>query len=444
MTVFTPDDGLLSWGLLPRCRQHAAGLAWQDQAGPLLREAVHTHGRVLVRGMGRSYGDNGLNPDGAVLVATPLDRLIAFDPATRRLRAEAGVTLAALLRFLVPRGFFLPVVPGTSQVSLAGAVANDVHGKNHATAGSFGRWVRAIGLLRSDGSEHVLGADDASGLFAATIGGLGLTGLIRWVEIEVVPVPGPAVETETRVFGTLDEGLALATAIGPEWTHDVAWLDCGARAGGLGRGLLMLGRHAAGEAQGRVGEARLGIPAAWPGWLLNRASISAFNALYFALGRRRARQRGRVHFAPYFFPLDAIGGWNRLYGRSGFHQYQSVVPHAAAPQALHAMLGEIASAGEGSFLSVLKAFGALPSPGLLSFPMPGMTLALDFRERGERTRRLFARLDAIVREAGGRLYPAKDGRMDAAMFRAGYPLWQRFAPFVDPAFSSGFWRRVTA
>jgi L-gulonolactone oxidase len=206
----------------------------------------------------------------------------------------------------------------------------------------------------------------------------------------------------------------------------------------------MLGRHAPGEVRGAVGRSRLGIPLDGPGWLLNRVSISAFNALYHAIGRRQAGRRRLVHHAPYFFPLDAIGGWNRLYGRSGFHQYQSVVPHAAAADALREMLGQIAATGEGSFLAVLKAFGDVPSPGLLSFPMPGMTLTLDFRERGAPTRALMARLDAVVREAGGRLYPAKDGRMDAAMFRAGYPRWEDFARFVDPAFSSAFWRRVTS
>lgn len=407
----------------------------------LLREGRARHGHVLVRGMGRSYGDSGLNPDGAVVVATRMDRLIAFDPASRRLRAEGGATLAALLRVLVPRGFFLPVVPGTSLITLAGAVANDVHGKNHKTAGTFGRWVRAIGLVRSDGTEHMLEADDTSGLFAATIGGLGLTGLIRWVEIEVVPVPGPAIETETRAFGGLEEGLDQAGTIEPLWTHDVAWVDCNAKGAKLGRGLTMLGRHVPGEARGSVGEPRLAIPIDGPGWLLNGPSISTFNAFYYVLGQRKSGRR-IVHYAPYFFPLDTIGAWNRLYGRRGFHQHQSVLPCNVARDALREMLGQIATAGDGSFLAVLKAFGGLRSPGLLSFPMPGMTLALDFRDRGERTLSLFARLNAVVREAKGRLYPAKDAQMDAAMFRAGYPMWDKFAQYVDPAFSSGFWRRV--
>jgi FAD/FMN-containing dehydrogenase len=407
----------------------------------LLQEGEARHGHVLVRGVGRSYGDSGLNPGGALLIATELDRLIAFDPVSRRLRAEGGITLAALLRVLVPKGFFLPVVPGTSFVTLAGAVANDVHGKNHKTAGTFGRWVRAIGLVRSDGTEHVLEADDTSGLFSSTIGGLGLTGLIRWVEIEVVPVLGPAIETETHPFATLEEGLDQAGTIGREWTHDVAWVDCNAKGAALGRGLMMLGRHVQGDAQGSVGNARFEVLMDGPGWLLNGVSMSAFNSLYYALGRRKTGKRV-VHYAPYFFPLDTVGGWNRLYGRRGFHQHQSVVPHDAARDALREMLGQIASAGDGSFLAVLKAFGDLPSPGMLSYPMPGMTLALDFRNRGERTLSLLARLDAVVREARGRLYPAKDARMDAAMFRAGYPQWEQFARHVDPAFSSGFWRRV--
>lgn len=442
--MFQPTDSLLSWGRVPRCRQHAAGLSWQDQAAPLLREAAARHGSVLVRGMGRSYGDCGLNPEGAVVATTRLDRLIAFDPATRRLRAEAGVTLAALLRFLLPQGFFLPVVPGTALVTLGGAIANDVHGKNHRTAGTFGRWVRRIALLRSDGSEHQLEADGDGGLFAATIGGIGLTGLIRWAEIEVVPVPGPAMETETRPFGSLEEGLALAAEPDPAWTHDVAWVDCNATGPGLGRGLMFHGRHAPGAARGELGAPRIEVPDAVPGWAMNGLTMKAFNALYAALGRRRAGRMRREHVAPYFFPLDRIGAWNRLHGRRGFFQHQSVLPWPAARPVLREMLRGMAAAGEGSPLAVQKAFGELPSPGLMSFPMPGVTLTLDLRNRGGATDRLLARLDALVREAGGRIYPAKDARMDAATFRAGYPRWEHFATFVDPAFSSGFWRRMTA
>lgn len=438
------EETLLSWGRTLRAPQHAATVAWQDEAPALLREGIARTGHVLARGMGRSYGDCGLNPGGAVLVGTALDRLIAFDPASRRLRAEAGITIAALLRFLLPRGFFLPVVPGTSLVSLGGAVANDVHGKNHGSAGTFGRWVRAIGLLRSDGTEHTLDAADPTGLFAATIGGLGLTGFIRWVEIEVIPIPGPAVETRTIAYGSLEDGLALARAVEPGWAYDVAWVDCNAPGAAAGRGLLMLGRHAAGGSVDFDVSPRFELPFDAPGWLLNRHVSRAFAAFYFALGRRGAGRTRLVPAGPYFFQLDRIGRWNRLYGGRGFFQHQCVLPWAAAGATLRAMLRALADAGDGCPLAVQKAFGVLPSPGLMSFPREGVTLTLDLRNRGQETDRLLARLDALVVEAGGRLYPAKDARMTPATFRAGYPQWERFAAFVDPAFSSAFWRRVTA
>lgn len=441
---FADDNTILSWGRTLRARHHAAALAWQDQAPRLLRDGAARHGSVLVRGMGRSYGDCGLNPEGALLLAAPLDHLIAFDPATRRLRAEAGVTIATLLRVLLPHGFFLPVVPGTSLVSLGGAVANDVHGKNHKSAGTFGRWVRAIGLLRSDGTEHVLTPEDTTGLFAATIGGIGLTGLIRWVEIEVMPVPGPAVETETIPYHSLAEGLALARTVDPAWTYDVAWVDCNSSGPALGRGLLMLGRHAAGRVPDTDVAPRFDVPLDAPSWLLNRHVSRAFSAAYFAMGCRGAGRTRLVHAAPYFFPLDGIGRWNRLYGGNGFFQHQCVLPWAAAADTLQAMLRALADAGDGCPLAVQKAFGDLPSPGMMSFPKPGVTFTLDLRNRGGETDRLLARLDALVRDAGGRLYPAKDARMDPATFREGYPQWERFAAFVDPAFSSAFWRRVTA
>jgi FAD/FMN-containing dehydrogenase len=438
------SDELLSWGRVLRARHAVARPQWSDELPALVRDATAQGRKLLAVGLRRSYGDSGLNPDGAVIDMTGLDRAIAFDPATRLLRAEAGISFDALLRILVPRGFFLPVTPGTRFVTLGGAIANDVHGKNHHAAGTFGRWVRRIGLIRSDGSLVGLGRDDKTGLFAATIAGLGLTGIVAWAEIEVVPVPGPAMDVETIPFGSLDEFFSLAAESEEIFDYTVAWVDCLARGGDLGRGVFSRGRHAvAGPGVQRTRRAGPGVPLDFPGFVLSHATIRAFNALYYALGRRNAG-RATVPYGRFFYPLDAIGGWNRMYGRRGFYQYQSVVPPAAARDATKAMLEAISAAGEGSFLAVLKNFGHRPSPGLLSFPRAGATLALDFPNRGASTLALMARLDAIVREAGGRLYPAKDGRISPEMFRAGYPGWADFARHVDPAFSSSFWRRVAA
>jgi L-gulonolactone oxidase len=328
-------------------------------------------------------------------------------------------------------------------VTLGGAIANDVHGKNHHRAGTFGRWVRRLDLLRSDSSTIELGPDDDSGLFAATIGGLGLTGLIAWAEIEVMPIASALMDVETIPFGNLDEFFAIAAESDGAFDYTVAWVDCLATGGALGRGIFSRSNHSA-TGPVTVGKTKQGpgLPVDLPGFALNGATVKAFNALYHWNGRRKAG-RATIPYGPFFYPLDAIGGWNRMYGKRGLYQYQSVVPPDTARDATRAMLTAIAAAGEGSFLAVLKTFGDKPSPGMLSFPMPGTTLALDFANRGTSTLALMDRLDAIVREAEGRLYPAKDGRIPAAMFHAGYPGWENFTRHVDPGFSSSFWRRVT-
>lgn len=443
MTRFAPRDDLLSWGRVLRARHAAARPRWRDELPTLVQEGAADGRKLLAIGLGRSYGDSGLNPDGAVIDMTGLDRAIAFDPASQVLRAEAGMSLDALLAIIVPRGFFLPVTPGTRYVTLGGAVANDVHGKNHHRAGTIGRWVRRLGLLRSDGGIVELGPDDNSGLFAATIGGLGLTGLIVWVEIELIPIASTMMDVETIPFGALDEFFSLAAESDGAFDYTVAWIDCLAGGDALGRGILSRARHAASGPL--TAKTRRAAPALWfdpPAFVLSGRTVRAFNELYYRNGRRNAG-RATVPYEPFFYPLDRIGGWNRLYGKQGLYQYQSVVPPGVARDATRAMVEAISAAGEGSFLAVLKTFGDMPSPGMLSFPRSGTTLALDFANRGASTLALMERLDAIVREAGGRLYPAKDGRIPAAMFQAGYPNLREFARHVDPGFSSSFWRRVS-
>ncbi len=443
---FYETNSLRSWGRTLASWHVAARPAWRDEAvSALSAGAAHANG-VLAIGLGRSYGDTGLNPDGAAIVMAGVDRLLAFDPATGIVRAEAGMALAALLAFLLPRGFFLPVTPGSQYVTLGGAVANDVHGKNHHGAGTFGAWVRAIGLVRSDGTEHVLRAEDPTNLFAATIGGLGLTGLITWVEFEALPVGSDQMEVETLPFDALPEFFALSQESDKTWPYTVSWIDCFAQ-GGIGRGLLSRGRHAAvGHGPVRAARRRLSVPMAAPDFLLGEPVIRTFNALYYAAGKRQASRRGgqpaKLGYEKFFYPLDVVQQWNLLYGERGMYQYQSVVPPDVALPATSEMLRQIAKSGEGSFLAVLKTFGPKTSPGLLSFPREGTTLALDFPNRGASTMALLARLDDVVREAGGRLYPAKDGRMPPAMFAQGYPNVANFSALTDPKFSSAFWRRM--
>ncbi len=399
---------------------------------------------MLAYGQGRSYGDGCLNNGGALLDTAALDRILAFDPETGVVRCEGGVTLAQLLAFAVPRGWFLPVTPGTKFVTVGGAIANDVHGKNHHRDGTFGRFVPRFALWRSDGSKPVCSPEENADLYRATIAGLGLTGLIRWADVQLLPVQSDEIAMQRTRFASLDAFFAINERANARSHYTVAWIDTTATGAKLGRGLYLEGDHAPGylPKEGEVSEPRLRAPLDAPGWALNRLTVRAFNALYW---RQQLRPvvRKRVPYEPFFYPLDAVGDWNRIYGRRGFFQYQFVVPHTDGREAIREILDRIATSGEASFLAVLKTFGDTESPGMLSFPMPGVTLALDFPNRGERTRRLFHSLDALVREAGGRLYPAKDACMTAADFQQFYPAWEAFERFVDPAFSSSLWRRVT-
>ncbi|SMC86315.1 FAD-binding oxidoreductase [Rhizobium sp. RU36D] len=442
MTGFSQSDGIRSWGGVIKATHHVASPAWRDALPALVVSGRSEGHSLLAAGLRRSYGDSGLNPAGGLIDMTGLDRLIQLDTDSRLLRAEAGVSFDAILRTIVRRGFFLPVTPGTRFVTLGGAIANDVHGKNHHVRGTLGNWVRRIGLLRSDGTELELTPDDPSGLFQATIGGLGLTGVITWAEIELIPISSAIIAAENIPFGDLDEFFTLAEESERDFEYTVSWIDCLSDRDRLGRGIFTRGNHApSGSILPDRGNTRLTMPVSLPGFAMNRYSISAFNALYFWNGKRKSGP-ARMGLYPFFYPLDAIGRWNRMYGRKGMYQYQSVIPPGAQKDATRDMLKAISASGQGSFLAVLKTFGTVPSPGLLSFPTAGTTLALDFPNHGDTTLELMARLDSIVKEAGGRLYPAKDGRMSARMFQDGYPAWQEFAKYVDAGFNSHFWDRV--
>lgn len=396
----------------------------------------------LAWGNGRSYGDVCQNADGGLLLTQGLDRFIAFDADTGVLDCEAGVQLAQIIDLVLPRGWFVPVTPGTRFVTVGGAIANDVHGKNHHRAGSFGHHVLGFELLRSDGSARWCEpAGEHADWFAATVGGLGLTGLIRRARLQLRRVPGAWLAGQSDRFGNLDEFFALSRDADRDFEYTVSWIDCTAGGPAAGRGVFMRANHA--PVEGRTPRERsLRIPFTPPVSLVNRLSLQAFNRLYYA--RPSARCADAVwHYRPYFYPLDGLLEWNRIYGPRGFFQYQCVVPPAPARDALGEMIAAIARSGSGSFLAVLKMFGERPSTGLLSFPRPGATLALDFPNHGHDTLALLERLDRITRAAGGAVYPAKDARMSAASFQQYFPQWRAFGAYVDPRFSSSFWRRVT-
>jgi FAD/FMN-containing dehydrogenase len=427
-----------SWGNIIRARHDVLTVRSRRQGFPVLPP----EGKVLPYGNGRSYGDSCLNAGGLLLRTRQLDHFIAFDPAAGVLACEAGTLLSEILEVVVPAGWFVPVTPGTRFVTVGGAIANDVHGKNHHSAGTFIRHVRRLELARSDGQRLTCSATENPEVFAATAGGLGLTGLILSAELELKRIHGPFLDVETIRFHHLDEFMALSAASDESHEYTVSWIDCLGRGRQLGRGLFQRARHSQ-TAGGPAPRARqLAMPFVPPFSLVNPVSLRLFNTVYYRR-QLRAQRSSRERYESFFYPLDGILHWNRLYGPRGFYQYQSVVPPGDTGRAATAeMLKAIARSGMGSFLAVLKMFGGLASPGMLSFPREGITLALDFPNRGARLTRLFATLDAIVHEAGGRLYPAKDGRMPGRLFRDGYPRWQEFSRHIDPRASSSFWRRV--
>ena len=441
-----PRGMVSSWGNLVHAEHELCRLASRDADFPELPARCS----ILPFGNGRSYGDSCLNAGGALLEMRALDRFIAFDRETGVIACEAGVLLDELHAITVPAGWFVPVTPGTRFVTVGGAIANDVHGKNHHVAGTFGRHLQRFELLRSSGARLTCSPTEHPEWFAATIGGLGLTGAITWAEIQLRRIATPWLQVETIRFGGLAEFFELCAQSDRDWEHTVAWIDCTRSPGsGLGRGLLQRANHLERGPSGRAAAAlrasgrRLKVPFVSPVSLVNGPTLRAFNTFYYH--RQLApRERTVQHYQRFFYPLDGILNWNRLYGPRGFYQYQCVVPVAAGREVIAELLARVAASAQGSFLAVLKLFGALASPGMLSFPMEGVTLALDFPNRGVRLARLFAELDELVAGAGGRLYPAKDARMPGTLFRSGYPRWREFVPFIDPRHSSSFWRRVMA
>lgn len=425
-----------SWGRYFHYRQNDCALYWPGELLPVTNQSLLPHG------LGRSYGDSCLNENATLVHTRGLDRIINFDVQTGVLRCESGVSLADLLDICVPHGWFLPVTPGTKFVTVGGAIANDVHGKNHHRDGSFGRHVKAFELLRSDTSRLLCKPDSHSEYFCATIGGLGLTGLIVWAEIQLLKIQNAFVDDDSFQCQSLDHCLQLFEQSSASHQYRVAWIDCLAQGGALGRGIFSRANHCSNEELPAmpVSRKKLSVPFTFPPYVMNKYTVTAFNALYFRkLGG--IKKSSRLDYDAFFYPLDNIHHWNRIYGPRGFLQYQCVVSREPR-EALHALLARIAHSGQASFLSVLKEFGDLKSPGMLSFPRKGYTLALDFPNLGESTLTLFNDLDAIVREAEGAIYPAKDARMSPAAFRAGYPAINNFLPYIDPQFSSSFWRRV--
>jgi len=428
---------MTSWGRLAAAEHVVVPLADRSQVATLLRASALPG---LAYGNGRSYGDVCANSGGTLWAMRGLDRFIAFDKAVGTIECEAGVLLKEIIDLVLPHGWFPPVVPGTQFITVGGAIANDVHGKSHHRQGSFGNHVQSLTLVRTDGTAIVCGPQERPEWFAATVGGMGLTGVIATARLRLRPVEGPWLDAETLVFDSLDRFFELSSESAAEWEHTVSWIDCVGGRGGNARGVFFRGNHAADRTPVAPRKPKT-FPFTPPLSLINGLSLRLFNQLYFNVNRWRA-DRGRQHYLPFFFPLDNLLEWNRVYGPRGFYQYQCVVPPVTQKDAVRELLCRISASGTGSFLAVLKTFGDRPSPGLLSFPMPGTTLALDFPNLGPSTLKLFDELNAVVVEAGGRFYSAKDACVPRALFERGYPRLAEFRRFRDPGLASDMARRL--
>lgn len=409
--------------------------------------------KSIPRGLGRSYGDAALNDGNYVILMERLNRLISFDENTGVVQAEAGVLLSEIIETFLPRKWFLPVVPGTKAVTLGGCFACDIHGKNHHRDGTFSQHVKEIELLLADGSKRVCSPFRNAELFWATAGGMGLTGIITELKLQLIPVETAYMNVQHHSADHLDGILQILNDSAREDKYSVAWLDCCTNAAGMGKGIVMTGHHAGlNELPPNITnplsinpKKTFQMPSKVPSWTLNHWNMRAFNWLYYSLQSRKSSPF-YVDCDSYFFPLDVISNWNCLYGKRGFVQYQFVVPDNRSESAIASIFKQMTKDNHHAYLAVLKRFGK-EGQGLLSFPCEGYTLALDFPVNGKGLFDFLDRLDEIILNHEGRVYLAKDARMKPEIFKKMYPrfaLWHSIKSTVDPGgnFSSDLSRRL--
>ena len=411
-----------SWGQYPKL----------SQTENILTSTIHElpENHFLAQGLARSYGDSCLSNSGNLLVTKKLDSLISFENGL--LECEPGVSVHQLNNILVDRGWFIPVTPGTQFVTLAGAIANDIHGKNHHSAGTLGNFVKELELVTSSGTKIINPNDE---LFNATIAGLGLTGFINRLKIQLKAIPSRYIETEILPFKNLEEFFTISES-SKNHEYTVAWIDCVATGDNFARGIFFRGNHT--EQTGRKKKSlNLGVPFNFPAFALNKYSVKAFNILYYNMMSRKGEFLQDL--IPFFYPLDSVQNWNRIYGKQGFLQFQCVIPKNE--ELVRKLLTMITNSGKASFLAVFKEFGSVKSPGILSFPREGITLALDF-PADKKGIKLVQKLNDFVCENSGALYPAKDALMTKEHFEISYKDHEIFRKFIDPKIDSSFAKRV--
>ncbi len=405
------------------------------------KDLFSIEGSQLARGLGRSYGDAALSSTGTVILTEKLNRVLEFDPVKGTLIAEAGLSLETILTFIVPRGWFLPVTPGTQYVTLGGCVAADVHGKNHHRDGSISDHLLYLDLITADGSVMRCSPAAHPDLYWATIGGMGLTGIISEVAIQLRSIESAYIACQHHAVANLEALLQVLDDRDKDDLYSVAWIDCLAKGAQLGRGVLMTGHHAKinelsasqKDPLKRPSNLQLTVPYTPSRSLVGKYSVSLFNGLYYQLQSRKTKPF-ITDYQSYFYPLDAIAHWNRLYGKKGFVQYQCVLPRETALEGFTQILEELRLKGNPSFLAVVKRFGP-EGKGLLSFPSVGYTLAIDLPITDSTFLTHLDQLDDLVLQRGGRIYLAKDARLSPDRFRQMYPryaTWLKIKKETDP------------
>lgn len=414
---------LYNWGIYPKIEARILETGRKADLPSLLEHSTE----VIARGNGRCYGDSALQQD--VFSTLKLNKIHHFDTQNGRVRAEAGLLLSDILTVIVPAGYFLPVTPGTKFITLGGAVASNIHGKNHHKEGAIARYIESMDILTERGMVCNCSAVNEPELFARTIGGMGLTGIILTVTLRLKKIETSYIRQKSVKAKCLQQILEFFEEY-QEYTYSVAWIDCLAKGQQLGRSILMLGEHAhTSELETRQrsnplkihSDRQINVPFMFPSFMLNPVSVKLFNTVFYNK-QRKSEVNNIIHYDPYFYPLDAVNNWNRIYGGNGFTQYQFVLPFGNGAEGLRKIVQKIAESGTGSFLAVLKTFGeADPGVSSISFPEKGYTLALDFKI-SKRVFRLLDELDELVLDYGGRLYLTKDARMTSTTFKKMYPV----------------------
>lgn len=394
---------------------------------------------ITIYGNGRSYGDVCLNDCGSILISNN-KKIIKFDNNSGIIEVESGCTLCEIIEYSIPKGWFLPVTSGTKFVTIGGAIANDIHGKNHHIVGSFGNFIKKINLLRSDRKQLVLTKKKNKKLFKATISGLGLTGYILSAEVQLIKITSNKILQKTIKFQNIEKYFQLEQKY-KQSQYSVAWLDCSTSAKKIGRGIFFIGNHVVNKNKKLVfnKKRQLSIPFNLPNLFLNSLVVKIFNNIYWHMHKDGLKN---VEIDKFFYPLDSIKSWNNLYGKKGFYQFQCIFPKKNAKKGVEKILENIKNFNQKPLLTILKSHGKETSPGLNTFSMEGTSIALDFQNKGEQTKNFLKKLEEITTNYSGRLYPAKDSIMLAKNYQKYYPNWKFLKNLKDPNLTSLFWKRV--